>query len=71
MEAVAAVGDDRLQKMARGHVSPEFFTHLSSAQRSDWSRRGLESGDISSCNSFAQVIPGLIFGRDATPHNGN
>jgi hypothetical protein len=54
MEAVAAVGDDRLQKMARGHVSPESFTHGSSAQRSDWFRRGLESGDISSCNSFAQ-----------------
>jgi predicted metalloprotease len=54
MEAVAAVGDDRLQKMARGYVSPESFTHVSSMQRSDWFRRGLESGDISSCNSFAQ-----------------
>ena len=54
MEAVAAVGDDRLQKMARGYVSPESFTHGSSAQRSDWFRRGLDSGDISSCNSFAQ-----------------
>jgi hypothetical protein len=53
MGAVAAVGDDRLQKMARGHVSPESFTHGSSAQRSTWFRRGLESGDISSCNSFA------------------
>lgn len=54
MEAVAAVGDDRLQKMGRGYVSPESFTHGSSAQRSDWFRRGLDSGDISSCNTFSQ-----------------
>ena len=54
MEAVAAVGDDPLQKMARGHVSPESFTHGSSAERSDWFRRGLESGNISSCNTMSQ-----------------
>jgi hypothetical protein len=47
-----AVGDDRLQKMARGHVSPESFTHGSSAERAEWFRRGLESGDIRSCNTF-------------------
>jgi predicted metalloprotease len=52
MDAVAAVGDDRLQKMARGHVSPESFTHGSSAERAEWFRRGLESGDIRSCNTF-------------------
>jgi len=54
MEAVAAVGDDRLQKMARGHVSPESFTHGSSAERADWFRRGLESGEISACNTFSR-----------------
>jgi predicted metalloprotease len=53
MDAVAAVGDDRLQKMARGEVSPETFTHGSSAERSEWFRRGLETGNISSCNTFA------------------
>lgn len=53
MNAVAAVGDDRLQRMAKGHVSPETFTHGSSAERSQWFQRGLESGDISSCNTFA------------------
>jgi predicted metalloprotease len=54
LAAVAAVGDDRLQKMSRGYVSPENFTHGSSADRSSWFKRGLESGDISSCNTFTR-----------------
>jgi predicted metalloprotease len=54
MDAVAAVGDDRLQKMATGHVAPDSFTHGSSAQRAAWFRRGLESGDVHSCNTFGK-----------------
>jgi predicted metalloprotease len=54
LQAVAAVGDDRLQKMATGFVSPEKFTHGSSAERAAWFRRGFDSGDISTCNTFAQ-----------------
>ncbi|HYX52577.1 MAG TPA: neutral zinc metallopeptidase, partial [Candidatus Limnocylindrales bacterium] len=50
--AAAAVGDDRLQKMATGHVSPETFTHGSSAQRTQWFKRGLEQGTIEGCNTF-------------------
>lgn len=50
--AVAAVGDDRIQKMAKGYVSPESFTHGTSAERAEWFERGLHSGDIGSCNTF-------------------
>jgi len=52
MQAAAAVGDDHLQKMERGTVSPENFTHGSSAQRVGWFKRGLDSGTVSSCNTF-------------------
>jgi hypothetical protein len=52
--AAAAVGDDRLQKMATGHVNPDSFTHGSSAQRTSWFRKGFDSGSIASCNTFGQ-----------------
>jgi len=50
--AAAAVGDDRLQKMSGGRVSPETFTHGSSAQRMAWFQRGMSGGAIESCNTF-------------------
>jgi predicted metalloprotease len=52
MQAAAAVGDDHLQRMERGAVSPESFTHGSSAQRVGWFKRGLEQGTIAACNTF-------------------
>lgn len=50
--AAAAVGDDRLQSQATGHVSPETFTHGSSAQRTQWFKRGMDAGTIQACNTF-------------------
>ena len=53
LNAAAAIGDDRIQRRSQGRVSPESFTHGSSAQRVEWLRRGLESGRIDSCDTFA------------------
>lgn len=53
LKAASAIGDDRLQKQARGYVTPDSFTHGSSAQRVAWFRRGLEKGDVNACNTFS------------------
>jgi predicted metalloprotease len=55
--AAAAVGDDRLQRMAGRRVSPENFTHGSSAQRQAWFRKGQQSGEINACNTFQTARP--------------
>lgn len=52
--AASAVGDDRLQKMSTGHVSPDSFTHGSSAQRMMWFRKGFDNGSVAACNTFGQ-----------------
>jgi predicted metalloprotease len=55
--AAAAIGDDRIRRQSRGHVSAESFTHGSSAQRVRWFRTGLDSGDVRQCNTFATARP--------------
>ena len=50
--AAEAVGDDTLQQQTQGRVRPDTFTHGTSAQRVRWLRRGLDSGDPSSCDTF-------------------
>lgn len=56
MRAANAIGDDTLQKQAQGTVVPESFTHGTSAQRMAWLRRGLDSGDPASCDTFGGAI---------------
>src|SRR5207253_8102049 len=55
LRAAAAIGDDRLQKMATGRVMPDRFTHGTSAQRTEWFRRGMESGDPHACVTSAST----------------
>lgn len=52
LSAVAAVGDDHLEKMSGRAVSPESWTHGSSQQRQTWFERGFQSGDMDACNTF-------------------
>jgi uncharacterized protein len=54
INAAASVGDDRLQRMSGRGVSPDSFTHGSSDQRMHWFQQGFSTGDINSCNTFAQ-----------------
>jgi predicted metalloprotease len=52
LNAASAIGDDRLQKQGSGYVVPETFTHGTSRQRVEWFKRGIEHGDIGSCDTF-------------------
>jgi hypothetical protein len=52
LSAAAAVGDDRLQRMATGTVSPESWTHGSSEERKRWFTRGYSGGKIEDCDTF-------------------
>jgi len=52
MNAAASIGDDRLQKQAKGYVVPESFTHGSSAQRVKWFKTGIQTGSVNACNTF-------------------
>ena len=53
LNAASAIGDDRLQREATGTVTPDSFTHGTSAQRVRWFRRGFETGDMSQGDTFS------------------
>ncbi|MFZ6749583.1 KPN_02809 family neutral zinc metallopeptidase [Undibacterium sp. Ren11W] len=53
LKAASAIGDDTLQRQARGQVVPDSFTHGSSEQRVRWFTRGIQSGKLNECNTFA------------------
>jgi hypothetical protein len=53
LNAAAAIGDDRLQRQAKGYALPESFTHGSSAQRVRWFKRGLDTGETQACDTFS------------------
>jgi predicted metalloprotease len=55
LNAAAAIGDDRMQRAAGRRVSPDAFTHGSSEQRVAWFRKGLQTGDLEACDTFAAM----------------
>jgi len=54
LNAAAQIGDDRIQKRTQGYVVPESFTHGSATQRAQWFRKGISTGDLSQCDTFAR-----------------
>jgi predicted metalloprotease len=57
LRAASAVGDDMIQKQARGYVAPDSFTHGSADQRRHWFKVGFDTGDLRNCNTFATRSP--------------
>jgi uncharacterized protein len=53
LNAASQIGDDTLERRARGTVVPDSFTHGTSAQRVAWLKRGVESGQIDACDTFS------------------
>jgi len=53
LNAAAMIGDDTLQKRSQGYVVPDGFTHGTAEQRVSWFRKGLETGDLKQCDTFA------------------
>lgn len=56
LAAASAIGDDRLQMQARGYVTPDSFTHGTSAQRVKWFKVGLGSGEVDACDTYSGPI---------------
>lgn len=56
LNAATQIGDDLLSQRQRGRVVPDSFTHGTSAQRVEWFKKGLSSGDINQCNTFSSKL---------------
>jgi uncharacterized protein len=53
LNAASNIGDDRLQKQARGQITPDSFTHGTSEQRVRWFKRGFDAGNWHQCDTFS------------------
>lgn len=59
LDAASKIGDDYLQKKARGYSVPESFNHGTSAQRHRWLKKGLTTGDIRNGDTFSPSYASL------------
>lgn len=59
LEIASRIGDDYLQKQARGYAVPETFNHGTSAQRSRWLKKGFTTGDIEKGDTFSPSYSSL------------
>jgi len=59
LDAASKIGDDYLQKKARGYAVPESFNHGTSAQRYKWLRKGLTTGDVRNGDTFSPAYASL------------
>jgi predicted metalloprotease len=59
LDAASKIGDDYLQKKARGYSVPESFNHGTSAQRYKWLKKGLTTGDIRNGDTFSPAYASL------------
>lgn len=53
LDAAATVGDDRIQQKTQGRVDPENFSHGTAEQRQKWFRNGMETGDMTTCDTWS------------------
>lgn len=53
LRAASQIGDDTLQRKARGYIRPDSFTHGSAAQRVRWFKKGWQLGSVSACDTFS------------------
>lgn len=53
LDAAASVGDDRIQQKTQGQVTPESFSHGTAAQRMKWFKTGMDSGDMTTCDTWS------------------
>ena len=69
LNAATQIGDDTLQRKARGTVVPESFTHGTSEQRVSWLKKGLDTGDLNACDTFGEghVGPAKLMGSEVQP----
>lgn len=53
LNAASQIGDDRLQMQSQGYTVPDAFNHGTSAQRSRWLKKGIQTGDLSGGDTFS------------------